>query len=350
VFVRSEVVYRGILAFVVVSSSAFLVVTNVGGTAAATTAPYAEVREQAALPAEERDALAPPRNGTTVVTSHAGEAGDIVAFAPNGTVLYHDDDHDGYWDVDPSSTGDRTVVYSATDEVRNRSQCTPVGGDYCIRQTIERANLSTGETTVLYSRVDPRYHASEWHDIDPLGDSRFVVADMYADEVFVVNASTGLVTWEWSLQSHLSLTTGGQYPADWAHLNDVEVLRDGRVMVSLRNQDQVVFIDPDEGVDPAWTLGSDDRHDVLYEQHNPDYIPTVRGGPAVVIADSENNRLIEYQRTSAGNWTRTWVWKDQQLQSAPRRRPIAERTHPRHRYRRRACSRSRQRRGGRLER
>jgi hypothetical protein len=137
---------------------------------------------------------------------------------------------------------------------------------------------------------------------------------MYSDEVFVVNVSSGIVTWEWNLQDYLPLTTGGPYPEDWAHLNDVEVLDDSRIMVSLRNQDQVVFIDRDRGVVDSWTLGADDRHSIIYEQHNPDYIPRSNGGPAVVIADSENNRIVEYQRTSGGEWTRTWVWQDRRLQ------------------------------------
>ena len=303
-------VYRALFASVVLLSAVFLVGTNAGS---ASEAPYSEFRGQSTLPVDERERLAPPRDDVTVVTSH--RQGDIVALHPNGTLLYHNGTHDGYWDVDPSPEGEMTVVYSATDEVHDRSVCKPVDGqDYCIRQVIERANLSTGETTVLHSRIDPRYHNSEWHDVDRIDESQYIVADMYSDEVFVVNVSSGIVTWEWNLQDYLPLTTGGPYPEDWAHLNDVEVLDDSRIMVSLRNQDQVVFIDRDRGVVDSWTLGADDRHSIIYEQHNPDYIPRSNGGPAVVIADSENNRIVEYQRTSGGEWTRTWVWQDRRLQ------------------------------------
>lgn len=302
--------YRILFASLVLLSAIFLVGTNASS---ASEPPYSEFQNQSRLPVNEREQLAPPRDGVTVVTSH--RQGDIVALYPNGTLLYYNGTHDGYWDVDPSPQGDMTVVYSATDEVGNRTLCEPVDDqNYCIRQIIERSNLSTGETTVLYSRIEPRYHASEWHDIDRINESHYIVADMYADEVFIVNASSGIVTWEWSLQNYLPLTTGDQYPEDWAHLNDIEVLDDGRIMVSLRNQDQVIFIDRKRGVVDDWTLGADDHHSTLYKQHNPDYIPRSNGGPAVVIADSENNRVVEYQRTSSGEWNQTWVWQDRQLQ------------------------------------
>jgi len=62
----------------------------------------------------------------------------------------------------------------------------------------------------------------------------------------------------------------------------------------------------------------------MFEQHNPDYIPEERGGPAVVVADSENGRVQEFQRvdpetgepTTApdGEWERTWEWADERLQ------------------------------------
>lgn len=179
---------------------------------------------------------------------------------------------------------------------------------------IKRENLTTGETTVLYSRIDPRYHASEWHDVDRINNSHFAVADMYQDEVFIIDINTGIVTWEWSLQSQFSLTTGNQYPDDWAHLNDVEVLQDGRIMISPRNQDQILFINRTHGVNASWTIGAENKHKILFEQHNPDYVPRERGGPAVVIADSENNRIVEYQRTSDNGWNQSWIWQDRQMQ------------------------------------
>lgn len=84
-------------------------------------------------------------------------------------------------------------------------------------------------------------------------------------------------------------------------------------MVSMRNHDEVIFIDRTNGVQESWTLGENDRFSVLFEQHNPDYIPQSRGGPAVIVADSQNNRVVEYQRQN-GSWRRSWTWRDSRMQ------------------------------------
>jgi hypothetical protein len=136
---------------------------------------------------------------------------------------------------------------------------------------------------------------------------------MIDDRVVMVDTETELVDWAWDAQAAYPVEGGGPYPEDWAHLNDVDLLPDGRVMASLRNQDQVVFIDPERGVQNNWTLGSEDDHETLYEQHNPDYIPESQGGPSVLVADSENARIVEYQREN-GSWTRSWQWADARLQ------------------------------------
>ncbi|MFC7229678.1 arylsulfotransferase family protein [Salinirubellus salinus] len=301
---------RGLFAVLVVVSAGFLVVAN---SSAAVADPYAELRAQAALPPEERTPVAPPADGTTVVTSH--QDGDLFVLAPDGTVTFHTGRHDGYWDVDPVPGGDRTLLYAATDKLDSSdAACEPVEPDgHCARQLVERVDLTTGEVTVLYSRIDPRYRASEWHDVDRLDDDHVVIADMYRNAVTVVNVTSDTVSWAWNLQSYAPLSSGGPFPDDWAHLNDVEVLDDGRIVVSLRNHDQVVFLDPPEGVQDEWTLGADGDHSILYEQHNPDYIPRENGGPALLVADSERNLVVEYQRQD-GRWNQSWAWTDSTLQ------------------------------------
>ena len=265
--------------------------------------------------------VAPPRADVTVISTDSNvwfsDEGDgprakseLVAFAPNGSVLYYNSTHNRYWDVDPSPLGARTVLYTASDHL-NRSACNATTP--CTRNVVERVNLTTGAVTRLYSRITPYKHSTRWHDVDRLDGSRFVVADIHRDRVFVVDADTGLVEWSWNAQSAFPIGGGGPFPRDWTHLNDVDVLDDGRFMISLRNQDQVVFVDPETGYQANWTLGSEDDYDVLYEQHNPDYIPVARGGPAVLVADSENNRVVEYGRDD-GTWNRTWEWSDGEMQ------------------------------------
>ncbi|WP_310898792.1 aryl-sulfate sulfotransferase [Haloarcula onubensis] len=285
------------LALLAVVSLSALVVLQ-GATTAPRTGTAADVPE------------APPREGITVATESA-RYGTIMAWYPNGSRLYYEDEHTKYFDVDPVKNTSATVEYTATDTIHTRG---PTCWDPpCARNLVERTNLSTGETTVIRARYDDTETAAEWHDHARLSESEIVIADMVADQVLLVNTTTGLTEWRWDAQNAYPLTSGGGYPGDWTHLNDVEVLDDGRIMVSLRNQDQVVFLDRETGVQSNWTLGSDDNHSRLHEQHNPDFIPAENGGPAVVVADSENSRLLEYQRRN-GSWHRTWTWTDGRMQ------------------------------------
>ena len=255
-----------------------------------------------------------PTENHTVVTQ-SGRIGNIVAYAPNGSRIYANDTHTKYYDVDPVANTSMTVEYAATDTLYAQSpQCQDPP---CARNVIERANLSTGEVTRVYSQYVYRETVGEWHDADRIDDRHIVVADIAADQVFMVDTKTGMIEWTWDAQSEFPVSGGGSYPGNWVHLNDVEYIEsgrmDGRVVASLRNQDQVVFIDPETGTVGNWTLGAEDDYSILHEQHNPDYIPESRGGPAVVVADSENGRVQEFQREN-GSWNRSWVWSDERMQ------------------------------------
>jgi hypothetical protein len=297
-----------------------LLTLSIGGTAYAQMeqAPSeSELSRQAEKSFEERKRLVPPADGVTVVTSQSGTVDKyaIMAFAPDGRLLYYNDTYDPYFDVDPVPGTETTVEYVAAQQL-NGTQCDsydPGPGKHCVRNVVERVNLTTGDVQRIYTEMSPSTHLSGWHDVDRVGPSRLLVADIFKDRVFIVNTTTGIVEWEWQATTAFDVQSGGNYPRDWTHLNDVELLADGRIMVDLRNHDQIVFIDRETGVIENQTIGSDDDLDVLYEQHNPDYIPAKRGGPAVVVADSENNRLVEFQRED-GEWNRTWVWTDSKMQ------------------------------------
>ncbi|QLG29722.1 arylsulfotransferase (asst) (plasmid) [Halorarum halophilum] len=272
------------------------------------------------------ETVAPPRDGITVVATDSntwlGRESDgpranaeLVAVGPDGERIYYNDSHTRYWDVDPVEGTDATVEYVYADHLEPED-CG--GEEVCTRNGIERVNLTTGEVTEVFSRVTPGKHSTRWHDADRIDGSTIAVADIERDRVFVVNTTTNNLEWSWNAQNKFPVAdSGGPYPEDWTHLNDVEVLEDGRIMVSLRNHDQVVFLDREEGLLGNRTLGSDDDHDVVYEQHNPDYIPAERGGPSVLVADSENNRVVEYRNENEagdGAWERTWTWSDGELQ------------------------------------
>ncbi|RZV10687.1 arylsulfotransferase ASST [Natrinema hispanicum] len=257
---------------------------------------------------------APQTENHTVVTE-SGRAGTITAYQPNGEVLYYNNSRTKYFDVDPVEGDPLTVEYAATDTIHTEGE--NCGAPPCTRNVIERTDLETGEVEVLYERYDYKEYAGEWHDVDRINETHFVVADMVADQVFIVNTETAVVEWLWDAQSDFPLEGGHSWPRDWAHINDVEYIEsgqmEGRIMASLRNQDQVVFLDREEGLLEEWTLGSENEYDILHEQHNPDYIPESQGGPAVLVADSENAQIKEFQRED-GEWKQTWLWEDDQIQ------------------------------------
>ena len=258
----------------------------------------AAAADQAELPYDDREPIAPPADGTTVITTQKFRHNFIVAFDPAGRVLYFDDSLDRYHDVDLAPNGTHTVEF--------------VGAEYdgdTTHELVRRVNLTTGETETVYRHAVPRAdRPHRWHDVDRVDADTLAVADITRDSMFVVDTDTRERTYEWSAQAAYDLDSGGAFPRDWTHINDVEHLPDGRYMVSLRNQDSVAFIEPGSGVDPGWTLGGDDEYEILNEQHNPDYIPA-EGRPAVLVADSQNDRIVEYRRIE-GSWTRTWTWTD----------------------------------------
>ena len=293
-------------------------------------------------------AIAPEAGGITVVATDSnswrGQASEgpraraeLVAFNPNGTVRYYNDTHTRYWDVDPVPGTRATVEYSYADH-RSGDECPDAGewnasqygvsnetwrtyyevhadANACTYNGVERVNLTTGTVGKVWGHLTPGKEATRYHDVDRINDTHLAVADIFLDGVFVVNTTSDELVWRWNAtDAYDPGKTGGPFPEDWTHINDVEVLKDGRIMVSARNLDRVLFLSPDDHtVQKAQTLGKEDNYGILYEQHNPDFVNASNGGPAAIVADSENNRVVEYQR-SGGNWTQSWVWRDARMQ------------------------------------
>ncbi|WP_132058396.1 aryl-sulfate sulfotransferase [Halorussus amylolyticus] len=250
-----------------------------------------------------------PANGTTVVTSqgwHAdgyslpGRSAQLAAVGPNASAEWtHDgpaDTRSWFYDVDPLPNGNLLVV-------------NPVR-----------------ETTVVYE-YDPergervwteRFDLPDIHDVDLINDDELLVAGINYDEdresrdsVFVYNRTRGEVTWEWYFEDHYPDDAGAGVTAkDWTHVNDVDQIRDGEFLVSPRNFDQVIAINRSTK-DIDLRLGEDGDRDTLYEQHNPQYLESENGTPTILVADSENDRIVEYERTDGppgdGEWERVWT-------------------------------------------
>ena len=268
-------------------------------------------RTIAANATDETELLDRPRGHVAYVVDAKGPGQLTVFNRSSNEEVYQARDYDLYHDVDPSPEGAYTIQYVAS-TILGEETCPADIDGLCTRNVIDRLNYSTGEKQRLYDRIVNYNGSSNTHDVDRIDDGHFLVGDIQFDRVFITDTEADTVEWTWSAATEFDRSTGGQQ-GDWTHLNDVEVLSNGRYMVNLRNQDQVVFVDRETGMLDNLTLGREDDYETLYEQHNPDYIPAERGGPAVLVADSENNRIVEYQRRN-GSWDRTWLWADETVQ------------------------------------
>jgi hypothetical protein len=167
-----------------------------------------------------------------------------------------------------------------------------------------------------------KFNISDTHDADLINGDELIVANMREgvnDRIFIYNVTQNQVTWQWYFDDHYPLSTDGGIPKndDWSHVNDVDKVGDGKFMLSPRNFDEVIVIDRETG-NITTRLGEDDAHDILNEQHNPAYLETEDGNPAFLVADSENDRIVEYTCTERVDgeceWALTWeVGTDGQL-------------------------------------
>jgi len=227
-----------------------------------------------------------------------------VGVRPNGSVVgVHNDTAAGRWwsyDIDRLDGGN---VLLPTTQSRHT--------------VVEEVDPATGEHVSVRHFRD----ALDTHDADLINGDELLMNDMSQngeDRVFVYNLTRDEVVWEYYFANHTDAfprSGGGEYSVDWTHNNDVEQVSDGTFMVSVRNFDQVVAVNRSTK-ELEWTLGEDDDHETLYEQHNPDYLETDDGRPTVLVADSLNDRVVEYTRED-GEWNRTWVLRGGSL-SEPR--------------------------------
>ncbi len=220
----------------------------------------------------------------------------LVSVGQNGTINWMhngpDDRRSWFYDVDLLPNGNLLVV-------------NPIRG-----------------TTVVYE-FDPRSQKRVWterfdrpdiHDVDLINGDELLVAGISYDtspvsddRVFIYNRTLDVVTWEWRFANHYSHEAGpGVDAKDWTHVNDVDKIREGEFLVSVRNLDQVIVINRSTK-DIEMRLGEDGNHSMLFEQHNPDYLESDNGTPTILVADSENDRIVEYARVGEDEWKRTWT-------------------------------------------
>lgn len=189
-----------------------------------------------------------------------------------------------------------------------------------------------GHETLVYE-LNPRTQETVWsktfdladtHDADLINDgTAIVVANMRNydeeagrndDRIFVYNRTTDEITWEWYFDDHYDRQDLAEnYTDDWTHLNDVDKIGEDRFLASPRNFDQVIVVNRTTN-EIEMVLGEDENFDILAEQHNPDYLESEDGTPTIIVGDSRNDRIVEYDNpdgdlTDGDGWERTWTLK-----------------------------------------
>lgn len=249
--------------------------------------------------------ISSPANGTTVISVQgfkiAGQQNEkkparLVGVGPRGSVkwVYNGSPRGIVWfyDVDPTANG--TLVITGTRPGKT---------------IVTEWNPTTGKT--LWSQS---FHWEDTHDVDLINGDQLLVGNMrnYSestgqnnDQVLIYDLSSEQIVWQWRFRKHgYSQTYGGKYTDDWTHVNDVDKINNGSYLVSVRNFDQVIRINRSTKR-ITLQLGKENQWNTLYEQHNPQFLTGKNETPTVLVADSENDRIVEYAKVNS-SWNQTW--------------------------------------------
>ena len=158
------------------------------------------------------------------------------------------------------------------------------------------------------------------HEVLELPNGHLLVADTSKDRVIEVNYPSKDIVWSWEPKkinwTHVNPDWDSNHyynspiTYDFTHINDVEYKNYGSwnaCLISIRNFDLIVEVNYTAEIlgpsnNPAniiWWLGEYGNNSLLNKQHNPDYLSNGN----IMIADSQNNRIIEVNRA-----TKEIVW------------------------------------------
>lgn len=260
----------------------------------------------------------------TLVGSQGGgvgwhEAGSVY-LVDGMNVTWRESSADSYFDVTKTENG--TVLAGFMDS--GFSSCGPYESP-CTR-TGFRVIEPNPEPRVIaeYSFPVKTNDNSEVHDVERLESGEYLLTDMEYERIFTVK--NGDITWQWNASSFYDAPSDPT-TTDWLHINDVDVIDEDRYLVSVRNANQLVIVERGEGVVNVINEDITDSNDascrrsgqladydgdgqvrcgdptVLDHQHNPQWL----GEGAILVADSENDRVVELHRAENGSWVPTWT-------------------------------------------
>ncbi|WP_255195068.1 aryl-sulfate sulfotransferase [Halorarius litoreus] len=245
-----------------------------------------------------------PAGGTTVISVQGARGRNktparLVGVGPRGELKWvHGGPEDVIWgyDVDPLDNGNLFVVGTFREGGHGKT-------------LMYEFNPRTQETVWV-----ERVNITDTHDADLLDDGRIAIANMRnydeangtnSDRLVIYNRTTDSFEEEWLFRDHYDPETGGPYEEDWTHVNDIDRVNGSHYLLSPRNLDQVILVDIETG-DIELKLGSDNDFRTLKRQHNPQYLESEDGTPTLLVADSDNDRIVEFQK-QGDQWQRTWT-------------------------------------------
>jgi hypothetical protein len=216
-------------------------------------------------------------------------------------VTWRESSADTYFDVTPLANGTVLATFTENDV----DDCGPYDAP-CARTGYRIVDPDGSRVHAEWSMPVRTHTNSEVHDAEPLPGGGVLVADMDRERVLIVE--NGSVVWSWNASTRYD-APADPTRTDWLHINDVDRIGEGRFLVSVRNANQILILQRGEGVvevineDPDG--GDRIRGDpaILHRQHNPQWL----GDGAVLVADSENHRVVELHRRADGSWTPAWV-------------------------------------------
>ncbi|MHA1890935.1 MAG: aryl-sulfate sulfotransferase [Promethearchaeota archaeon] len=136
--------------------------------------------------------------------------------------------------------------------------------------------------------------ALKWpHDADMLDNGNLLITDTRNDRVIEVDSNGNLV-WEWNVWDYFDVSDARD---GTSHVNDADRLPNGNTLISVRNLDTVVEVNPKGDV--VWMYGRMANSSEILGQHNP----TRLTNGDTLICDSEHNRLVEINLTGNITWT-----------------------------------------------
>lgn len=217
---------------------------------------------------------------------------DLTILSGQNSVYAIDGDHNTVWSV-PFFGNDKEMLPNGNLLLTN--------GTMYGRSAITEVNITTNQIVWEINYVDGMplkfTHEADWIGVDQFGQDIFLIADTSNDRV-VEFFRNGTVIWSWYAEDHYT------YPnptgSDWTHLNDADRLPDGTTMISLKNFNIVAIVNTTESEEVLWEYGDYYDKTMLNGPHNPEYTP--KG--TILIADSDNNRIIEVNMT-----TKEIIWE-----------------------------------------